>query len=67
MTSDEIIDEITKSGLRGRGGGGFPTGLKWNFTYRAEGEQNMSHVTQMKVTQALLWIGLYLRVIRILL
>ncbi|MBE6852888.1 MAG: NADH-quinone oxidoreductase subunit NuoF [Ruminococcus sp.] len=29
MTSDEIIDEITKSGLRGRGGGGFPAGRKW--------------------------------------
>jgi len=39
MSSEDIIEEITKSGLRGRGGGGFPTGLKWNFTYRAEGEQ----------------------------
>ncbi|MEW6412097.1 MAG: NADH-ubiquinone oxidoreductase-F iron-sulfur binding region domain-containing protein [Candidatus Zixiibacteriota bacterium] len=29
MTPDEIIDEITKSGLRGRGGGGFPAGKKW--------------------------------------
>lgn len=29
MSSDEIIDEITKSGLRGRGGGGFPAGRKW--------------------------------------
>ncbi len=31
MTGDEVIDEITKSGLRGRGGGGFPTGRKWAF------------------------------------
>lgn len=31
MTPDEVIDEILKSGLRGRGGGGFPTGLKWKF------------------------------------
>lgn len=31
MTSQEVIDEITKSGLRGRGGGGFPTGKKWQF------------------------------------
>ncbi|HJO94085.1 MAG TPA: NADH-quinone oxidoreductase subunit NuoF [Victivallales bacterium] len=31
MTSQEVIDEITKSGLRGRGGGGFPTGRKWSF------------------------------------
>ena len=29
MTSDEIVSEITESGLRGRGGGGFPTGKKW--------------------------------------
>ena len=29
MTPDQIIDEITESGLRGRGGGGFPTGKKW--------------------------------------
>ena len=32
MTREEVIDEILKSGLRGRGGGGFPTGLKWKFT-----------------------------------
>ena len=29
MTGDEVIDEVTKSGLRGRGGAGFPTGKKW--------------------------------------
>ncbi len=29
MTPEEVISEITKSGLRGRGGGGYPTGLKW--------------------------------------
>ena len=31
MTPEEVIDEITKSGLRGRGGAGFSTGLKWKF------------------------------------
>ncbi len=31
MTPQEVIDEMKKSGLRGRGGGGFPTGLKWQF------------------------------------
>ncbi len=31
MTPDAIIDEVKKSNLRGRGGAGFPTGLKWSF------------------------------------
>ncbi len=31
MSPDQVIDEILKSGLRGRGGGGFPTGMKWKF------------------------------------
>ena len=31
MTRKEVIDEVLKSGLRGRGGGGFPTGKKWSF------------------------------------
>ncbi len=39
MTREEVIDEIKRSGLRGRGGGGFPTGLKWQFTYNSQGDQ----------------------------
>ena len=39
MSQDDVINEITKSGLRGRGGAGFPTGKKWSFTKMAEGEQ----------------------------
>jgi NADH:ubiquinone oxidoreductase subunit F (NADH-binding)/(2Fe-2S) ferredoxin/NAD-dependent dihydropyrimidine dehydrogenase PreA subunit len=35
MTSDKIISEISVSGLRGRGGAGFPTGLKWQFVRNA--------------------------------
>lgn len=31
MTRDEVIEEVSKSGLRGRGGAGFPTGKKWSF------------------------------------
>ncbi|MFW5769011.1 MAG: NAD(P)H-dependent oxidoreductase subunit E, partial [Spirochaetota bacterium] len=38
MDGDALIDEMKKSGLRGRGGGGFPTWLKWNFAKKAEGD-----------------------------
>ena len=31
MTPDDVVSEVKKSGLRGRGGGGFPTGMKWEF------------------------------------
>lgn len=39
MTSQEIVDEILKSGLRGRGGGGFPTGRKWQFALNQQSEE----------------------------
>ena len=39
MTQDEVIEEVSNSGLRGRGGAGFPTGKKWMFTKMAEGDQ----------------------------
>jgi NADH-quinone oxidoreductase subunit F len=35
----KIIDEMTESGLRGRGGAGFPTGVKWNFCRKSEGQE----------------------------
>ena len=34
LTSQQIIDEVTKSNLRGRGGAGFPTGMKWSFVVK---------------------------------
>jgi NADH-quinone oxidoreductase subunit F len=39
MYPQQTIDQIKKSGLRGRGGGGFPTGVKWQFTHDAKGDQ----------------------------
>jgi len=39
MTPQEVIEEMKKSGLRGRGGAGFPTGLKWQFTAASPGKQ----------------------------
>ncbi|MCD4771793.1 MAG: NAD(P)H-dependent oxidoreductase subunit E [Bacteroidales bacterium] len=38
MTPEEVIEEVKKSTIRGRGGAGFPTGLKWDFCRRSEGE-----------------------------
>ena len=39
MTPEGVIQEILDSGLRGRGGGGFPTGLKWRFARNAVGDK----------------------------
>lgn len=39
MTPNSVIEEISNSGLRGRGGAGFPTGKKWSFVKMAEGDQ----------------------------
>jgi len=38
MTPRGVVDEIKKAGLRGRGGGGFPTGIKWEACYNAPGD-----------------------------
>ncbi len=37
MSPDAIVEEVKKSGLRGRGGAGFPTGMKWSFLAKPEG------------------------------
>src|SRR5512139_3873883 len=38
MTPAQVVDEVKRSGLRGRGGAGFPTGLKWELTAKAPGD-----------------------------
>ena len=39
MTPQQVIDEISASGLRGRGGAGFPTGMKWQFAYNYDNDK----------------------------
>jgi len=39
MSSNEVIEEVKTSGLRGRGGGGYPTGLKWETVLKVESDQ----------------------------
>ncbi len=39
MSPKEVIEEVKRAGLRGRGGAGFPTGLKWQFAHEAEGDE----------------------------
>jgi NADH-quinone oxidoreductase subunit F len=44
MKPEQVIDEVKKSGLRGRGGGGFPTGRKWESTRNAESDDGVRYV-----------------------
>jgi NADH:ubiquinone oxidoreductase subunit F (NADH-binding)/(2Fe-2S) ferredoxin/NAD-dependent dihydropyrimidine dehydrogenase PreA subunit len=39
MSREDVIKEVTDSGIRGRGGAGFPTGLKWKFAHDAQGDE----------------------------
>lgn len=39
MSREQVIEEVTKSGLRGRGGAGFLTGLKWRFVHNSPGDE----------------------------
>ena len=38
LSSEEVIEEVKKSGLRGRGGAGFPAGVKWGFVPKDSGK-----------------------------
>ncbi len=52
MTPDAIVELVTKSGLRGRGGAGFPTGIKWKTVAQASVRRNTSSATPTKATAA---------------
>ena len=42
MTPEEIVEEVTQSGLRGRGGAGFPTGIKWRTVLNTSGDVHIN-------------------------
>lgn len=44
MTPEDVIDLIKRSGLRGKGGAGFPTGLKWEFTHNSISKNNQKYI-----------------------
>lgn len=67
MKPMEIIKTIKDSGLRGRGGGGFPTGTKWEFAAKQDNEQNTSAVMLMKAIPERLWTEVFWKAIPILL
>jgi bidirectional [NiFe] hydrogenase diaphorase subunit len=46
MTPQQVVDEITRSGLRGRGGAGFPTGLKWGTVAKADPNRYPTNVPE---------------------
>ena len=54
---EEVIEEIKMSGLRGRGGAGFPTGLKWERAEKRPAISNTSCVMPMRATQGPSWTG----------
>lgn len=41
MSQSSVVDEVRNSGLRGRGGGGYPTGLKWQTVAKSSGAQKI--------------------------
>ena len=66
MTPQEVIDEVKKSGLRGRGGGGFPTGMKWQFAANSVNDKKICYLQRpTRATPVLLWTAAYLKATRI--
>ena len=52
MTPEDIIEEVKVSNLRGRGGAGFPTGMKWSFVPRNSPSRSTSWSTRMRASPA---------------
>ena len=57
MTPDAVMEEVKKSGLRGRGGAGFPAGLKWSFLDRKSERPDTWCAMPMKANQEHLRTG----------
>ena len=64
-TPEQVIEEILASGLRGRGGAGFPTGLKWKFATRAQKvTKSTSSATPTRAIPARSWTAPYWKATR---
>ena len=53
--SQDVLDTVFKSGLRGRGGAGYPTGLKWSTVAKAPEKLNTWYAMQMKEIREHSW------------
>ena len=51
-TPAQVVEEITRSGLRGRGGAGYPTGLKWSTVVKAQGDQTRERLQKYVICNA---------------
>ena len=65
LAPEQVLEEIKKANLRGRGGGGFPAGLKWETTRNAPADIKYVIVNAHEGRPGLLWIGPFLRETRI--
>jgi NADP-reducing hydrogenase subunit HndC len=65
MTPEAATQEMIDSGLRGRGGGGFPTGVKWGIARKVEADQKYVVCNADEGDPGHLWTGQFLRVILI--
>ena len=57
MTPQQVIDEVIASGLRGRGGGGFPTGRKWQFAANVQSDKTILEANPFEVIEGMMIAG----------